>query len=118
MIPSVGRIVHYQVTSYDVGRIKRQRDPRHRTFRNTDGIIVSGEAHGHAFGNEPEVGQVFPLLITKVWGDTEESAVNGQLFLDGNDSLWLTSVCQGEGSGRWRDPRPGPAIPDSAEPAA
>ncbi|MER8560205.1 hypothetical protein [Mesorhizobium sp. M0578] len=43
-------------------------------------------------------GDVFPLIITKVWGDTETSAFNGQLMLDGNDLFWVTSTAIGEGN--------------------
>ena len=87
MIPSVGRIVHYTLTQLDADRAKNARlaDP-------------------NRLGNEPREGDVCPLLIVRAWGDTEESVVNGQIFLDGNDTLWAMSVGQGEGVGKWREP--------------
>lgn len=32
------------------------------------------------------------------------SGVNGQVFLDGNDVLWVTSVVQGDKPGQWHEP--------------
>ena len=41
-------------------------------------------------------GDVYPLIITRVWGDSEKSAFNGQLMLDGNDLFWVTSTALGD----------------------
>jgi len=41
-------------------------------------------------------------VITRVWGQTEGSAVNGQVLLDGDDTLWVTSVTQGPDARQWR----------------
>jgi hypothetical protein len=45
-------------------------------------------------GNDVVGDQVYPMIIAKTWGDTETSSVNGQVFLDGNDTFWATSVGQ------------------------
>jgi hypothetical protein len=39
---------------------------------------------------------VYPLVITRVWSDNpaETTCVNGQVLLDGNDNLWVTSRSQ------------------------
>ncbi len=79
MIPTIGRIVHYRLNSNDVEQIKFDR-----------------QAPGRR-GNEVREGDTFPMMITQVWGNTETSAVNGQVMLDGNDIHWATSVCAGEG---------------------
>lgn len=98
MIPSLGRIVHYTLNEYGAAEINRRRkDARlhldeHRSAAS--GVVV------HT-GNEVREGDVYPLVITRVWGDSEGSAVNGQLLLDGNDTLWVTSVSEGEGPGKW-----------------
>ena len=47
---------------------------------------------------------MYPLVITRVWGDQEGSAVNGQVLLDGNDTFWATSRNEGEGPGFWSVP--------------
>lgn len=88
MIPSVGRIVHYRLSESDVGMAK---------YRPAPG----------AFYNTPREGDVLPMLICRVWADepTETSLVNGQVFVDGNFSIWATSRAQGDQPGQWSDPR-------------
>ena len=86
MIPTPGRIVEYTLTEYDVATIAQQR----------------GNSANPTKGNHVAPGDTYPLVITRVWGSTEGSAVNGQVLLDGNDTLWVTSVSQGEGERRFR----------------
>lgn len=101
MIPSIGRIVHYTLSEQDATEINlRRQDARasldwHR--ENKTGAIVHS-------GNPVSAGDVYPMVITRVWGDTPESAVNGQVLLDGNDLFWTTSVTQGDGQRCWREP--------------
>lgn len=86
MIPSVGRIVHYRLSEQDAALINQRR------------------AAGNGQGNSVAAGDVFPLMITRTWGDHEGSAVNGQVFLDGDDSLWVTSATEGDGIRQWFAP--------------
>jgi hypothetical protein len=103
MIPTIGRIVHFRITTQHAAEINRRRttgaaiaerlgydfgDPRVKAWP------VGAQAH---IGNEASEGQTYPMLITRAWGNTPDSAVNGQVFLDGNDVLWATSVVVGEG---------------------
>lgn len=62
------------------------------------------EAKGHQVhrGNSVAAGDVYPMVITRPWGDKPDSHVNGQVLLDGNDLHWVTSVQQGEGERTWR----------------
>lgn len=98
MIPTIGRIVHYTLTEQDASQINKRRAdawahmPEHRN--NSNGVAVH-------VGNEVRAGDVYPLVITRVWGSTEGSSVNGQVLLDGSDSLWVTSVSEGEGERHW-----------------
>lgn len=78
--PGIGRIVHYTLNQADAGTVNRQR----------------GNLSGRC-GNQASAGDVYPMIITRAWGDEPTSAVNGQVLLDGNDALWLTSVTVGEG---------------------
>lgn len=89
MIPTTGRIVHYTLTANDVDAIKRNR--------------IAAE-NARIFGNELSEGDILPMLIVHPWGETEGSAVNGQVFLDGNDTYWATSRTEGEGPGHWSVP--------------
>lgn len=106
MIPTIGRIVQYRLDANDVTQINRRRttgksiaDRIKQLVVDQDGGSILGwplGAQAH-IGNEVHEGDVFPMLIVKCWGSTETSAVNGQVFLDGNDVLWATSVCVGTG---------------------
>jgi hypothetical protein len=81
--PHVGRIVTYRLRQQDVGRILEQR----KEF----GIG----------GNSVKAGDEFPMIIVRVWSRAPkpDDAVNGQVFLDGHDTLWVTSVHAGPDDG-------------------
>lgn len=83
MAPTVARIVHYQLSEADVERINLHR----------------GRCTVHA--NRSYVGDILPLLIVRVCPD---GSVNGQVFLDGDDTLWVTSVREGDDRGTWAWP--------------
>ncbi len=101
MIPSVGRIVHYKLREDNVVAIKRRRaDARAFSIaQDKTGAIVH-------VGNPTTAGDVFPMIITRLWTDhpDEDSVVQGQVLLDGNDNLWVTSVKQGTEPGQWFEP--------------
>lgn len=82
-VPTLGRIVLYRLSAADVTTIESQRRA----------------AYSDLVGNPVQVGAIYPMMITRVWGSTPESAVNGQVLLDGNDSLWATSRTVGDGAG-------------------
>lgn len=104
MIPSIGRIVHYRLSKSDAAQItKRRRDANQSGVASQEtGVVV------HC-GNDPREGDVYPLVVTRVWSydqpAAEETLVNGQVLLDGNDTLWVTSVKQGDDLAQWSDPR-------------
>lgn len=91
-VPTIGRIVHYRLSLDDITTINRRR---------TTSASVSATP---TLGNPVNMGDVFPMLITRCWGTTPESAVNGQVFLDGNDGVWVTSVMCGSGLGAFSWP--------------
>ena len=98
-IPSIGRIVHYRLSADDAAQIMRR-----RTTGNSiaDRMRLAG-AQAY-IGNDVEEGDTFPMLIVRVWGQSAESAVNGQVFLDGNDWFWATSRTVGDQSGTFSWP--------------
>ena len=69
-------------------------------------VIVSSEirqriaAHDHLQGNQSVVGSRLPMLVTREWSP---STVNGTLFVDGEFSLWMTSVVRGTEPGQWEE---------------
>ena len=101
MIPSIGRIVHYTLGKHDAAEINRRREDARVSgiARENTGVVVH-------IGNSAREGDVYPLVITRVWADHPEegTSVNGQVLLDGNDSLWVTSRCQGDGPCYWHAP--------------
>ena len=90
MDPTVGRIVHYRLTEEDVNTINIRRE----------------NARFISYGNPHSKGQVLPMIICAVYpyefGD--RPGVNGQVFLDGNDSLWVASALEGTEPGQWSWP--------------
>ena len=100
MIPSIGRLVHYTLTADDAKQVnQRRKDAAANRQKHRD------DALGYAAhtGNEAAEGDIYPMLIVRCWGTTPESSVNGQVFLDGNDTLWVTSAGQGDGPRQWRE---------------
>ena len=41
-------------------------------------------------------------MIVQVWGDQPDSCINLQVFLDGSDQLWVTSVQVGDQEGDYQ----------------
>lgn len=80
-VPTAGRVVQYTLTEGDVKR------------------------RGAHIGAPVKSGTAYPMLIVSVWGDKPDSSVNGQVFLDGNDVLWVSSVKVGEGPGTYAWPK-------------
>lgn len=97
MIPTIGTIVLYTLNANDAADIYRRR----RDWSTSEiGHEHSGvQAH---YGNSSVEGHTLPAIIVKTWGMTEEASCNIQVFLDGNDVLWKTSVREGEGPGHWK----------------
>jgi len=93
MKASLGRIVQYTLTEYDAQAINKRRDDARKSLvaETNSGTMVH-------VGNPVIAGDKFPLVITRVW---DENSVNGQVLLDGNDSLWVTSATQGENERQW-----------------
>ncbi len=89
-VPTIGRIVHAKLAQYHV-----------------DKIVMARGKNGQ-IGNPPKEGNIYPAIIVAVWGKTPLSAVNLRVFLDGEDSFWMTSVCVGEDAGSFAWPERAP----------
>lgn len=95
MRPSIGRLVHFILSEQCADEINRRRIP--------------GIGHGKSWpdgaqahvGNRVGAGEHVPMIVTMVW---PERTVNGQIILDGNDSLWRCSVEEGSTPGTWHWP--------------
>ena len=84
MTPTIGRIVHYCLTEQDAESINRRRVSLH----------LDPVTEGYVFhtGNHASVGDVFPAMIVRV--NSSGASINAQVSLDGNDTLWVTSVTE------------------------
>ena len=78
-IPTIGRIVKYTISEQDAANIN----------------ALSGFEHNNA--NKAYAGQIFPMMIVATWGNYPGALVNGQVFVDGNFTIWVTSINEGVG---------------------
>lgn len=102
-IPTIGRVVHYTLSEDDAKRINKRRED---AIASAHEHKMNPEATGKQVhvGNTAREGDVYPMIIVRVWGTQPGSAVNGQVLLDGNDTFWVTSVAVGEGARRFAWP--------------
>lgn len=100
-VPTIGRIVLYTLTDQDADRINKRRN----SLSGIGADMTPDSRFELEGGNKAAQGDVFPMIIVKVWGSTPGSAVNGQVFLDGNDTLWVTSKQVGVGAGTFGWPK-------------
>lgn len=99
----LGFAVYYALTADDVAAINANR----ATYATSD--APSGiQVHR---GNPVSEGQYFPLLVTAV--DEEKRTLNGQVFLDGNDTHWVQNVSEGGEPGQFDT-----ALPETTHAAA
>lgn len=89
MKPSlVGLLAIYTLTAKDAETVNAGR-------KSLGGVFPSG------YGNPAAEGDQLPFLVTRDFGGSL-NVVNGQVFLDGNDTHWKTSVSFGEQPGQWQ----------------
>ena len=100
IVPTIGRIVEYVVPQWQAEEINRRRKDFAERRPWYAALRPGAQAH---HGNEVREGDVFPAMIVRTWGDTPKASVNLQVFLDGTDTYWATSVSVGDkpGSYRW-----------------
>ena len=103
MKPTIGLVVIYTLSPQDAEEINRRRTtgPAIAKRITENHWPLGAQAH---IGNRVEQGMNFPMIIVRTWGDTPESAVQGQVMLDGNDTYWATSRVCGEQAGMWHWP--------------
>lgn len=113
MKPTIGRIVMYRLSGQDANAINARRGDARDKLAWHHAIRSGAQVH---VGNDVKEGDVYPLIITRVWGDSDNSAFNGQLMLDGNDLFWVTSTSFGEKNREcfWPQREPEPAAAKAA----
>lgn len=115
MQPTIGRIVIYVLSESDATQINRRRTsgsaiaeriknngaPIAQVVNLPDTWPLGAQAH---IGNWVSAGHEFPCIISQVWPNEfgeNVPGINGQVFLDGNDTLWVTSAKEGAEAGQW-----------------
>lgn len=98
----IGRIVRYRLTKQDAETVNARRTDAGRYPNNRNPAMAR-----HS-GNSVSAGEELPMMIVAVWG---AKCVNGKVFLDGDDTLWVTSVNladdENDGPGFWSWPSRG-----------
>lgn len=95
--PSIGRIVHYTLSAQDVDTIACRRSASGRYLaEHLESVQI-------LVGNPVREGDVFPMMIVRVW-EASMPLVQGQVFLDGSDTLWVTSITEGTEPGTYAWP--------------
>lgn len=89
--PKLGSMVFYTLTTAVSKSQNRRRVDAVSRHQYNDRVGVQTYT-----GNQLVEGDVYPMMITRVWKD---DSVNGQVFLDGNDTIWVTSVKEGDEPG-------------------
>lgn len=94
--PSIGRIVHYQLTQGDVDAIHHQRRLREQLITAaaavspTDSALRKATSWQFGFsGNACSEGDIYPAMIVRIWPGS--TTVQLRVLLDGGDDYWATS---------------------------
>lgn len=86
--------MQYILSSSDAEEINRRRV---RDLAQAESWPKGAQAHT---GNHAEAGDILPMIVCRVW-DEPIMTVNGQVFLDGNDTYLATSRHEGMEPGNW-----------------
>ncbi len=104
--PTIGRSVHYTLSSADATAINVRRADFRAFGRSHAHPHEPGQpgATGHIghVGNHATEGDICAATVVQVFGTG--TAANLQVHLDGNDAYWATSRCEGTVAGTWHWP--------------
>jgi hypothetical protein len=93
IVPTIGRIVIYTLSTDDAVKINKRRDDAVLS-RHSNGVMVH-------VGNEVMEGNEYPAIVVEVWGDRPDSPINLKVELDGSDAFWAGSRKVGTGPGTY-----------------
>ncbi len=91
----VGLNVLYRITAEEALATNKRREDARQNIEKMRQERPGFQAH---IGNLIGVGDRFPMVITQIF---PANGINGQVFLDGSDSLWVTSVEEGDAPGQF-----------------
>lgn len=98
MKASLGQIVLLKLSEGMVDAINRRRTTSTSIAERIANRVWPLGAQAH-IGNTVKTGEVYPMVVSRLWDD---SMINGQVLLDGNDTYWATSVHLGENDGDYQ----------------
>ena len=93
----VGLTVLYRITEEQALATNKRREDARQNREKMRQERPGFQAH---IGHGIEAGDRFPMIITQVF-PSESEGVNGQVFLDGSDSLWVTMIQEGDAPGQF-----------------
>ncbi|MEV3981744.1 hypothetical protein [Nonomuraea sp. NPDC049758] len=103
-VPTLGRIVHDQLTDEDADAINRRRDD-YEAFQRGRTPALPGQTgrdgHFAHVGSRVMAGDVFPAMVVRTSGTGH---ANLQVHVDGNDTYWVTGRIEGGQPGTWHWP--------------
>ncbi len=102
----IGRMVLYRLTAEDAlatnkrredaaGNVEKMREERPGFQAHVGTALVEGQRAPMVITFAGNAGDTFPHGLSAPF-------VNGQVLLDGNDSLWVTGVHEGDEPGQWQ----------------
>jgi hypothetical protein len=112
--PTLGRIVHYKLTEAEAKATTKRREDFRAYMRKNPGSTWDGftlgpgdpgqTGHQAHWGSMVDEGDTFPAIVT--YYDIQDNVVwiNLQVFLDGNDSLYVIDPEFGDEPGQWSWP--------------
>lgn len=100
MYPTIGRIVHYTLTEQEATLINRRRASTESIAQRIKAGLWPLGAQAH-IGEEAQAGDVLPMMVTSVFS---QEVITGQVFLNGNDTLFKFNAEQGDEPGQWSWP--------------
>lgn len=89
-VVKLGTIVLYRLMEADAQAIN-QRRLIYTVSEPPQGVQIFS-------GHQVEEGETYPMIVTRV---TEYDSVNGQVFLDGSDTLWVRDAVEGTDPGTY-----------------
>lgn len=102
--PTIGRIVHYKLSSKDAESVNQRREDAAnyranpynppRVAKKPTGFVVH-------VGYQVEEGQVLPAMVV---GTPESGNADLSVYLNGTDTLWSPEASEGDAPGCWSWP--------------
>jgi hypothetical protein len=105
MALELGKIVIYKLTKEDADQVNRRRITREEIQKQIflGHWQLGSQAH---VGEGVLAGEELPMIVTKVVQTAGvdgpgSTALSGQVFLNGNDTLYVTGRFEGDAHGTW-----------------